>query len=112
MRTENVRLIPIFLTALGFLLLAAAAGAQSPSVMVGTEGKFAVLAPNHDDDLKFYLGDGRIVKGLEALGRMQAEADVTLWLAATSSSRWMMSSTPFKNKIPERRSGSSRCRPV
>jgi ABC-type molybdate transport system substrate-binding protein len=81
MRTENVRLIPIFLTALGFLLLAAAAGAQSPSVMVGTEGKFVVLAPNHDDDLKFYLGDGRIVKGLEALGRMQAEADVTLWLA-------------------------------
>jgi ABC-type molybdate transport system substrate-binding protein len=81
MRAENARLIPILLTALGFLFLVADAGAQSPSVVAGTESKFVVLPPNHDDDLKCYLGDGRIVKGSEALGRMQAEVDVTLWLA-------------------------------
>src|SRR5712691_12364091 len=81
MRVEKARLLPIFFTALGFLLLAADAGAQQPSVKTGTESKFVVLPPNHDSDLKFYLGDGRIVKGSEALGRMQAEADVVLWLA-------------------------------
>src|SRR5262245_45580583 len=33
------------------------------------EGKFAVLPPDHDNDIKFYLDAGRIVTGPEALGR-------------------------------------------
>ena len=39
------------------------------------EGKFAVLPPDHDNDIKFYLDAGRIVTGPEALGRIQTEAD-------------------------------------
>jgi ABC-type molybdate transport system substrate-binding protein len=81
MRTEMKRLFPNFLVALGFLFLGADAGAQQPSLKAGTESKLVVLPPNHDNDSKFYLGDGRIVKGSEGLGRMQAEADLVLWLA-------------------------------
>lgn len=43
--------------------------------------KFATIPPNKDSDLKLYTADGWIVKGADALGRMQAEADVVLWLA-------------------------------
>jgi ABC-type molybdate transport system substrate-binding protein len=43
--------------------------------------KFATIPPNKDNDLKLYLADGRIVKGADALGRMQGEADLILWLA-------------------------------
>src|SRR6516165_10641681 len=45
------------------------------------EGKFAVLPPDHDNDIKFYLDAGRIVTGPEALGRIQTEADLVLWLS-------------------------------
>jgi ABC-type molybdate transport system substrate-binding protein len=76
----KVRLFAIVLAALGFPSLVADAGAQAPAVKAGTEIKFVVLPPNHDNDLKFYLGGGRIVTGSEALGRMQAEADLVLWL--------------------------------
>src|SRR5262249_50215835 len=44
------------------------------------ERKFAVLPPDHDDDIKFYLDAGRIVTGPEALGRIQTEADL-IWLS-------------------------------
>ena len=81
MRAANARLFPFFFAALGFLFLAANAGAQQPLVKAGIESKLVLLPPNHDNDLKLYLGDGRIVKGSEALRRMQAEADVVLWLA-------------------------------
>ncbi|MCM5569777.1 substrate-binding domain-containing protein [Burkholderiaceae bacterium FT117] len=43
--------------------------------------KLATIPPKKDNDLKLYLADGRIVKGAEALGRMQKEADLVLWLA-------------------------------
>jgi len=81
MQAQNTRLLAIFLTVLGFLFWAADAGAQQPSAKGGAETKFVMLPPNHDNDLKLYLADGRIVTGSEALGRMQVEADVVLWLA-------------------------------
>jgi ABC-type molybdate transport system substrate-binding protein len=34
-----------------------------------------------DDDLKLYLAGGQILSGLEALSRMQHDADVILWVA-------------------------------
>src|SRR6266513_1422578 len=42
---------------------------------------FAAIPADKDDDIKFYLIDGQIVKGVEALGRMQREAGLVLWLA-------------------------------
>ncbi len=43
--------------------------------------EFAKIPPKKDNDLKLYLKDGTILKGKEAMARMQAEADVVLWLA-------------------------------
>lgn len=42
---------------------------------------FAVIPKGKDNDLKLYLADGRIMKGADALARMQHEADIILWLA-------------------------------
>jgi len=42
---------------------------------------FAAIPTGKDDDIKFYLIDGQIIKGVEALGRMQREAGLVLWLA-------------------------------
>ena len=55
------------------LLLAGAAVAE--------EAKFAAIPKNKDNDIKLYTSDGHIVKGAEALGRMQGESGVVLWLA-------------------------------
>jgi ABC-type molybdate transport system substrate-binding protein len=54
----------------------AAAAAASPAASA-----FATIPPNKDNDLKLYYGDGRIVKGVDALARMQQDADLILWLA-------------------------------
>jgi ABC-type molybdate transport system substrate-binding protein len=43
--------------------------------------RLATIPPNKDTDLKLYLANGQIVQGAEALGRMQREAGVILWLA-------------------------------
>ncbi len=45
------------------------------------DGKYAQIPPNKDNDIKLYSADGRIVKGADALGRMQKEAGLILWLA-------------------------------
>ena len=42
---------------------------------------FAVIPPDKDSDLKLYYANGRIINGGEALGRMQQEAGLILWLA-------------------------------
>lgn len=66
---------------LGSLFLVSDADAQSPSPPPATERKFVAIPPDKDKDLKLYLGDARIVTGSQALERMQADADVILWLA-------------------------------
>jgi ABC-type molybdate transport system substrate-binding protein len=48
---------------------------------VAEDAKFAAIPKNKDNDLKLYSVDGKIAKGADALGRMQAEAGVVLWLA-------------------------------
>lgn len=63
------------------LFFVAGAAAQSAPASSTTLRKFVAIPPNKDNDLKIYLGEGRIVTGSQALERMQAEADVILWLA-------------------------------
>ena len=41
----------------------------------------AVIPANKDNDLKLYYADGRTAKGADALGRMQQDAELILWLA-------------------------------
>ncbi|MEO7337807.1 MAG: substrate-binding domain-containing protein [Caldimonas sp.] len=60
--------------------LTAAAPAAMPAGADGGSG-FAAIPKNKDNDLKLYLASGQIVKGADALGRMQREAGVILWLA-------------------------------
>ena len=43
--------------------------------------KFAAIPKNKDNDIKLYERDGRVIKGADALGRMQRDADLILWLA-------------------------------
>ena len=69
--------------ALAATLVAGCATKQAPPPAAAPKAdtKYATIPPNKDNDLKLYYGDGRIVKGADALGRMQREADVILWLA-------------------------------
>jgi len=74
-------------TAVAVLLLAACATGPAtsppvtPSPAAIATSKFAVIPANKDGDLKLYRADGRIASGPEALGGMQREAQVVLWLA-------------------------------
>lgn len=43
--------------------------------------RMAVVPKDKDNDLKLYLADGRVLKGVEAMERMQQEAKLVLWLA-------------------------------
>ena len=79
MRIEKAGFLPIVFMTLAFVFLLTDAGAQSEQT--GVASKLVMLSADHDNDLKFYSGDGRFVKGLEALRRMQSEADLVLWLA-------------------------------
>jgi len=42
---------------------------------------FATIPPKKDNDLKLYYADGRLLKGADALGAMQRDAGLILWLA-------------------------------
>lgn len=42
---------------------------------------YAVIPPKKDTDLKLYYADGRIINGAAALGRVQQDAELILWLA-------------------------------
>ena len=78
------RLLSMFIGgALAATLVAGCATQEAPPAAAAPKpaGALASIPPNKDNDLKLYLADGRIVKGADALGRMQAEADVVLWLA-------------------------------
>jgi hypothetical protein len=41
----------------------------------------AVIPDNKDSDIKLYYADRRVIKGAEALGKMQTEASLILWIA-------------------------------
>ncbi len=43
--------------------------------------KLATIPKDKDNDIKLYLAAGALVKGADALGRMQQDAGVILWLA-------------------------------
>jgi len=63
------------------MALAIAAAAPVKQAAAAEEAKFASIPKNKANDLKLYTADGKIVKGAEALGRMQGEAGLILWLA-------------------------------
>jgi ABC-type molybdate transport system substrate-binding protein len=71
----------VFGALIAAMLAGAEVTAQSATPPGAAEQKLAVIPPNKDNDLKLYLPDGKILKGAEALGRTQAEADLILWLA-------------------------------
>jgi ABC-type molybdate transport system substrate-binding protein len=80
MRTHyRGKLASICAMGIAALLLAATVPARTAAAADG--GGFAAIPKNKDNDLKLYSADGRIAKGAEALGRMQGEAGVVLWLA-------------------------------
>lgn len=66
--------------AAGLAAIALALGPATPAAAADA-AKFAAIPKNKDNDLKLYTTDGKIVKGADALGRMQAEAGLILWLA-------------------------------
>jgi len=80
-----------FINTLGYCTLAMAlvAGcatepAQQPATAANKPAaaeKYAAIPKDKDSDLKLYAADGRILNGADALGRMQREAGLILWLA-------------------------------
>lgn len=71
--------------ALCMLLVAGLAACTTPSpppvAAPAADPRYASMPPNKDNDLKLYYSDGRMAKGADALGRMQADAELILWLA-------------------------------
>lgn len=66
------------------MALALACALAGPAVAADTPpaaAKLAAIPKDKDNDLKLYLANGTILKGAEALGRMQQDAEVILWLA-------------------------------
>lgn len=63
------------------LLVGCAQQGPAPSAAAAAAAKLAVIPKNKDSDLKLYLADGQVVSGADALGRMQSEAGLILWLA-------------------------------
>jgi hypothetical protein len=53
----------------------------APPAATKPAAAYAVIPPKKDTDLKLYYADGRIVTGTAALGRMQQDAELILWLA-------------------------------
>jgi len=60
---------------------ATAPATETPKAQSAATSGYAVIPPKKDSDLKLYRTDGTIVTGAAALGRMQQEAQVILWLA-------------------------------
>ena len=66
------------------LVFAASPGLAAEPVMaagLAQQATFVAIPKNKDTDLKLYAGDGRLIMGAEAMGKMQKEASVILWLA-------------------------------
>ncbi len=76
-----------------FLLITAAAGcvllascaqpgpAPGAPQLAAAPARLATIPKDKDHDIKLYLANGQIVTGADALGRMQKEAGLILWLA-------------------------------
>lgn len=95
---------------LGLVLVAGCATetpkeAAAPVSKPAAEVKYAVIPKGKDNDLKLYLGDGRIVNGAGALARMQKEADVILWLAGNQFFAMDDVVKAFQHKNPGTRVG-------
>lgn len=73
--------IKVFLIATFVLALAPLASWAQSAPPAAAAPKLAVVPKNKDNDLKLYLADGSIVKGTDAMERMQREAKLILWLA-------------------------------
>lgn len=69
--------------AMGALCIAAglAACSSTPEPAPPPKAGLAVIPPNKDNDLKLYYADGRVIRGAEALSRMQTDGELILWLA-------------------------------
>ena len=66
--------------ALGMQAGCASAPLQGP-VLTAATGQLALIPPGKENDLKLYEVGGRIVRGAEAMERMQKDATLVLWLA-------------------------------
>jgi ABC-type molybdate transport system substrate-binding protein len=60
---------------------ASAQGTDPAQAQGGRASGYVAIPADKDSDLKLYRTDGSIVTGVAALGRMQQEAGVVLWLA-------------------------------
>lgn len=70
------------LFALGFTVQPASAeGNAADQASQPAKSAYVAIPNDKDHDLKLYLKDGRLVMGAEALGRMQQETSLVLWLA-------------------------------
>lgn len=70
--------------AAGCLLIAGCAQpgpASGTAPPAGAPAKLVTIPKDKDHDIKLYLANGQIVSGADALGRMQQEAGLILWLA-------------------------------
>ena len=79
--------------------------AAAPAAKPAAQAKYAVIPKGKDNDLKLYLADGRVVKGAEALGRAQKDADVILWLAGNQFFAMDEVVKAFQQKNPGARVG-------
>lgn len=77
-----IRLV-VLATAAALALGACSTAPQNPPAAPQKQaaGGFAVIPPKKDNDLKLYYPDGRILKGADAMARMQQDAGLVLWLA-------------------------------
>jgi ABC-type molybdate transport system substrate-binding protein len=76
-----VALIPVLALAAGIQAGCSSPPPQKPAAESKPAAGYAVIPPNKDSDLKLYYADGRIVRGSDALARMQQDAELILWLA-------------------------------
>lgn len=57
------------------------AQSAQPASNPAQPAKFAAIPKNKDNDIKLYYGEGKTIRGADALERMQSDADLILWLA-------------------------------
>ena len=78
---KNVLRGAAMLTVVSLVACAIAPASSPPTAKADTASKYVAIPPNKDSDLKLYKSDGSIVSGAAALGSMQQDASVILWLA-------------------------------